>query len=82
MTDPRHARILANIAAEVARQYTLTRSGVTSDPDKGNVPVPDPVPDRVAPSHPWDAFNVERARQDAERIDPSWNYTLPEEYQA
>lgn len=56
MTDPRHVRILANIAAQVAQQYTLTRSGSTTDPEAGNVPVP--------------------------VVDESWNYTLPEEYQA
>jgi hypothetical protein len=38
-----HAEILADIAAQVVaehRKLTLTRSGSTTDPDKGNVPVP------------------------------------------
>lgn len=76
MTDPRHARILANIAAQVARQYTLTRSGSTTDPEKGNVPVPHEC-------DAWCAANDHGLGAGWDELPhPSWNYTLPEEYQA
>lgn len=74
MTDPRHARILANIAAQVVQQYTLTRGGTTTDPEKGNVPVPEPRV-RVIPDDVLD--DIAKAIPHS-----SWNYTLPEEYQA
>jgi hypothetical protein len=43
MTNPEHARILADIASQVVRQYTTGSGRVprwTSDPNRGQVPVP------------------------------------------
>jgi hypothetical protein len=74
-----HAEILADIAAQVVqehRQYTLHPSGSTTNPDEGNVPVPiggdtDPA---GTPIEWWYGYDVP--------VHDSWNYTLPEEYQA
>jgi hypothetical protein len=70
-----HAEILADIAAQVVaehRKLTLTRSGSTTDPDKGNVLVPHDCYESMCPAH----------RHNLKPVDPSWDYTLPEEYQA
>lgn len=72
MTDPRHARILANIAAEVARQYTKGQGFVTSNPEEGNVPIP----------HDCDGACAANDHGLGAGWDESWNYTLPEEYQS
>lgn len=77
-----HAEILAGIAAQVVeqhRKYTLTRGGFTTEQDKGNVPVPDSTPVCA-----WCNGLGHTAETGSKGIcppvDPSWDWTLPEEY--
>jgi hypothetical protein len=60
--------------------YTLYPTGATTDPDRGNVPVPE-YPPMYNKTWTQEDASAEQARWLEQELDPSWNYTLPERYQ-
>jgi hypothetical protein len=85
MTNPEHAKILADIASQVAAQYSKAPGAFTTNPEDGHVPVPVKLCAGKHNNHSW--FNGHRVCDTCNgyidqptMIDPGWDWTLAERY--